>query len=439
MINLVFLLSYVGGALVLFFRKSRFLIVALTLVYLLAYDFVFLQLEQALAYNLVASKTFIEVLLAVLLIFLAAQHVKRKTLKRFDLCIYTIFAMLLFIGLATSQAGLTMALKDARVILLPLIFSFALAATFNKSNTNFKFLIRVYIVATTLIMAFGFYEYLRFDGDYTKTWRYQPLLELKLEQNPNENPSAVEYSLRNQFVRKGNLRVASIFISALDYAFFLGFFAVFIFNYFLLNKNPLLLILFFLSVFAIYTTNVRTGFLILMLGLFLSYTLSSRIRPLYKASFLVPFLAAAGSLLYIASGGALNDPSTLGRLSQYKLFLQTFSPIGDGLGSHPAQFDSYYIYTALTFGLASVFLFYFFYMFTRRLAKLHNRLRRQAGDRYQKLFVRLSLTYALVNFYVFAFQHSAGSVNYFLVPMFALISISSASSSKILAPDRDRP
>ncbi len=422
MTNLIFLTVYFTSSFLLFFRKSRFVLVLLVLLYLLLYDFIFLQLEDWLAIDITLSKTFLEVLLIFLLLAVTFKHIKKQTIGIFDIQVFAIFLSLSVIGIFISSVPLSEALKDLRILLLPMILSFLLVSVIQAKEIKFKLLINAYIFLAILIMAFGFYEFFTFDGDYTKTWRYEQLLELKLEQNPEQSPELVAHLLANQFIRNGELRVASIFISALDYSLFLGFFSIFIINYFFVRKNLLYLILFFLTVFALYTTNVRTGFIILILGLFLSYSLSSRVRLLYKFSFILPILTIAFSFMYIILGGFLNDASSIGRLDQYSYLFKNLSVLGSGLGSYTARFDSFYIYIFLTFGTATLLFLYFFYIVISRLARSYSQLKKPGSNPLARFFVKFSLVYILVMLYVFTFQHTAGSVNYFLFYLFPLIS-----------------
>ena len=178
-----------------------------------------------------------------------------------------------------------------------------------------------------MLILYGFYEYIVFDGTVSSIWRYEFLLQAKRELNPD----FLDHKVLYQVLRDGSIRVASIFISALDWAFYLATFGILIFIMILKLRNFYFIPLFIVILFSLYISQVRTGFILLSLAIAIYFLINSRIKIIRRLSFYVPFIAIIGTFLIMLTGSSLNDTSTLGRLVQHFQLITEFTVFGSGM------------------------------------------------------------------------------------------------------------
>tara|TARA_B110000008_G_scaffold207229_1_gene205950 strand:- start:2334 stop:3188 length:855 start_codon:yes stop_codon:yes gene_type:complete len=274
-----------------------------------------------------------------------------------------------------------------------------------------------------MLILYGFYEYIMFDGRLDSIWRYEFLLQAKKDINPDFLAHKIVY----QVLRDGSIRVASIFISALDWAFYLSTFGILIFIMILKLRNLYFVPLFITILFSLYIAQVRTGFILLFLGVVIYFLINSRIKIMRRLSFYVPVIAIIGTFLVMLTGSSLNDTSTLGRLVQYLQLMNEFSVFGSGMGKYAFDFDSLYIYLFLTYGVFSILFFYMQFWIINKLIIINNNLRKLDSKRYEFILVQFMIIYNLVSLYLFAFQHTLGAPTYFILYFLSFIVLSKAN------------
>jgi hypothetical protein len=288
---------------------------------------------------------------------------------------------------------------------------------------NIRKLIIFYIFMSIMLILYGLYEYIVFDGTVSSIWRYEFLLQAKRELDPDFLDHRVLY----QVLRDGSIRVASIFISALDWAFYLATFGILIFIMILKLRNFYFIPLFIVILFSLYISQVRTGFILLSLAIVIYFLINSRIKIIRRLSFYVPFIAIIGTFLVMLTGSSLNDTSTLGRLVQHFQLITEFTVFGSGMGKHAFSFDSLYIYIFLTYGVFSILFFYLQYWIINKLIIVNNNISKLNFNRYETVLVQFMIVYHLVSLYLFAFQHTLGSTTFFILYFFSFIILSKAN------------
>tara|TARA_X000000368_G_scaffold418501_1_gene418451 strand:+ start:1931 stop:3181 length:1251 start_codon:yes stop_codon:yes gene_type:complete len=392
------------------------------LLYLVCYDFLFFHLEEIFNMKLFIFKVYFEFITFCMFVAYFGYLTKFFKLHKSALLL-TGFILFSFVyGIFLNQ-DIVSIVKDFRLFFLPIILSLLFYSLRFFEKINIKRLIFSYIIISIMLILYGFYEYIVFDGTVDSIWRYEFLLESKKAIDPD----FLDHKVLYQVLRDGSIRVASLFISALDYSFYLATFGILIFIMGLKLRNFYLIPLFIIIIFSLYISQVRTGFILLFLGLLIYLLLNSRIKILYLISFFVPLIAILGTfLVMLFAGSSLNDASTLGRLVQYYQLINEFTAFGSGLGEHAFSFDSLYIYLFLTYGVFGVLFFFIQYWIINKLIIVNNNIRKLNFNRYEVVLVQFMIIYHLASMYLFAFHHTLGAPTFFILYFFSFIILSKA-------------
>lgn len=416
MVEAVFIFVYAALALLLLTRRGIYTVLAL-LLYLVVYDFMFLNLEAFLERPLIAAKTFSEVLIVASLVTVFVIQIRSRRWTRLDFAVMGALAVLTSTGLAFAGSEVLAALEDYRVLLAPLLLAALLSLAVRPDPTAARKLRRFLLALGALVIVIGVVQFLSYDGDMTSVWRHDFLLELKLEQDPDYQPRMLQY----QIVRGDHLRASSIFISAIQFSIFSAFIGVYAFIAWLFLRHPVHLLTWLLSLVGVTVSQVRVGFIVVALGMVLAVLLGFRSRLVRLAAMLVPAFAIVAIFGYVVIGGGLNDPSTLGRIPQYEQMFREFTLSGGGFGSYKGRFDSFVIYSALTLGAGFALLLSAMVLIAVRLERV-DRAAKAAGLHPESVILtRFALVQLLVALVVFTIHHTAGSVTYFLVFLVAML------------------
>ena len=392
------------------------------LLYLISYDFVFFNLEEIFNIKLFLFKIYFELIGISLFVGYFVYLTKFFKFHK-EVLFLSGFVFFSFVYAVFIKQDIVSIVKDFRLFFLPILLSllFYFMRLFEK--VNIRRLIFSYVAISIMLMIYGFYEYIIFDGTVASIWRYEFLLEAKKAINPDYLDHKVLY----QVLRDGSIRVASLFISALDYSFYLATFGILIFIMILKLRNFYFIPLFIIIVLSLYISQVRTGFVLLFLGLLIYLLLNSRIKILYLISFFVPLIGILGTfLVMLFTGSILNDASTLGRLVQYYQLINEFTAFGSGLGEHAFSFDSLYIYLFLTYGVFGFLFFFMQYWIINKLIIVNNNIRKLNFNRYEVVLVQFMIIYHLASMYLFAFHHTLGAPTFFILYFFSCIILSKA-------------
>lgn len=263
-----------------------------------------------------------------------------------------------FLILGAIKNGVTIAILDWRTSIAPIVIAWlaAEAGILNLSTLN-----KIYKFTSILITINSIYaiqQYITFDGNIESHWRYAFLLDEKLKANSDYETRFIYY----QLLRDNELRSSGMFVSALQYSYAAAFASF----YFLVNlvsslRKKDILTAFVHFIFAscciggVLVSQVRASLIILAISLiifFACYSYSTRNSFNYRRSILILTGSILSYALVLFMFGSKFDSSVQGRVVQYFFGLDNFTPLGYWPGSFRGQFDSYYIYGLLTFGLA---------------------------------------------------------------------------------------
>jgi hypothetical protein len=389
------------------------------LLYLVSYDFLFFHLEDIFDAKLFILKIFFECLI---LIAFVTYLVYITKFFKFHLSLISLVVVIfccISYGFFLNE-GIVNIAKEFRMFFLPILFGLVFYCARIFGSINIRKLIFSYISISIMLILFGFYEFIVFDGTVDSIWRYDFLLQAKKELKPDY----LEHKVIYQVIRDGSIRVSSLFISALDYSFYVAMVGILSFIMIFKLKKIYFIPLFIAVLFSLYIAQVRTGFILLILGILIFFLINSKVKVLYLLSFLVPFIAIIGTLIVMISGSTLNDTSSLGRLVQYYQLINDFTLLGGGMGRYANEFDSFYIYLFLTYGVFSMLFFYFQYWIVIKLIKMNNAISKSFYSGYEIVLVQFMIIFHLVSLYLFAFQNSLGAPTFFLLYFFSFIIIS---------------
>lgn len=263
--------------------------------------------------------------------------------------------LLLFLIFGAGLNGFSNAMMDWRYTCAPILIALLLSMTNISTIDNLRKATKFLLCLTSLNSIFIIFQYLNFNGDYQNTWRYSFLVEQNLKLNSEYMIHMAQY----QIVRGDQLRSSGVFLSALHAAYITSLAAVYSFIVMFNNKKIFYFILFFINVFALIYTQVRAGFLILVLSFmaFFSYYFYTKYKPKIIIGLSVLFTILFIILLFLNKDSL--DDSIQGRIPQYLYLFDNFDFMGHGLGAYRGEFDSYYVNGFLTFGFAfGLWIFY---------------------------------------------------------------------------------
>ncbi|MDR8363978.1 hypothetical protein [Pseudomonas sp. JL3] len=404
-----FLLMFFAASALIHSEKTanKKLFLSFYVTYIFFYDYINYYLGLAFGADVIVFKLGTEIFLlsALLKIFLHGR-MSVQAIKPLLACALLV-AVAAIIGLNKGYNPKSIYI-DFRSAHLPIIFSIVLIEAGGIKGVKFEHVFKTVVLLTLFNGVYSIYEYMAFNGNYENIWRYQSLLNSKMEVNSDYNEAQLAY----QMVRDDNLRAAGFLVSALIAAYIYGFIAIHLICNILVFKKSrrvfldgMLLVAYI--VFS-YITQVRTSFL--MVGIALLFIYSLKLVKSGKAKQAVAIGASVslvtGLFVFLSSNVGVKDASSLGRIAQYNTFFSDLTLLGGGLGSYPRSFDSFYIYSILELGVFSLILYYTLFRMsvTRKNPSLE-----------QKRFGIYTLLQFSLFLFVCSFQHISGSMYYFLI------------------------
>ncbi len=410
MIDALFVGVHALLALFLFARWNRVSVILAYLAYLIAYDYVFLHLEAWLDREVLVGKLLGEALLLSALATVGGRRFTSATWSGPQLMAGVAIAAAAAIGLATSRVAIGEAMIDARTLIAPLAIALLFSTAVRIGPNEARAVRRTLLALGVGVVAMGVAQFATFDGNLDSAWRYEFLLNLKLEQNPDYPEHLAQHSV----IRHGMLRASGPFISAIEFSMFVASIGLLGFVGFVRLRKRRYLWIVVAAVVGIAVSQVRIGFFALALGMLLTVLFGFRTRIVRAVALAAPAVSIVAVFGYVIWGGGLNDPSTLGRIPQYALGLERMSLLGHGFGSYHGRFDSYYIYAGLTLGVGALLILAAVVGSVARLERVDRHGLFRHHDPEQATLVRYALVNTLVLFVVFSVHHTAGGMYYFM-------------------------
>jgi len=282
------------------------------------------------------------------------------------------------------------------------------------------------LILSVLITFYGLYQYIFFNGNYSSLWNFEFVLRGKIEKFQRD-PRFVQYT----FLRNGNLRSSSVFVSPIEYGLFLVAPSLICFNSLFEKRNLLFKVGYFL-LFAIFflgllSTQVRATYISLAVGIITILLLRIFKRLNFKILLIGPLTLAVMTFLYLLSGFLIfKDSSALGRIAQYAKFPKVFELMGKGIGAPVANtaFDSWYLSSAAVFGIMSpIYIVLTFYIFNQ-LYKLKRKASHSKIDVEEKGLLNVTIAYFCSFIFIFAFHYSIASAQILLLYLLSFLMIS---------------
>ena len=154
------------------------------LIYLISYDFLFFNLEDIFNTKLYILKTYFE-LISLSMLTAYFFHVTKffKFHKSLVILIGVIFLNIVY-GMIINKDILAI-VRDFRMFFLPILLSLLFYVLRIFETINIRKLIFSYITISIMLILYGFYEYILFDGTVDSIWRYNFLLQANKDLNPD--------------------------------------------------------------------------------------------------------------------------------------------------------------------------------------------------------------------------------------------------------------
>ncbi|MEI6947307.1 hypothetical protein V9K67_08940 [Paraflavisolibacter sp. H34] len=407
-----------------FFYREKAVFFFFLICFIAFYDIVFISISpyvSPIVLNIIKSW---QEYLFLFLLFLLMMPGKNKSfyLNKFDRTFLFSFILLTAVGSVGGMMNGTPAgqvFLGWRMYLLPFLWSFLLYKTSIFNRISSRFVINLLISVTVFIVLFAIYQQLTFDNDLKRLWFYDYINRL----NPIEDHEF-------DFIRDGQLRVTSIFVSPLIYASFLSFSMLMLIFRIFIKREPLIgkvvpAMLLVLLGYGQVLSRTRIGFIILLVGLCCSFLVYFRPSSKFLFSFFVPIAFLSVTFISLIFG-VTDDLSALGRLIQYSSLPSNFVPMGMGFGAEMTNvyFDSFYISVILLFGIF-VPLYLRFYLVPLRKMNEHARyLRYEERDSSNRILYYSCYGFFFSFLYTFGFHFTIGSatVQLFYLLLFFFVS-----------------
>ena len=382
-----------------FFSRKRHIIVYVFIFYNAVNDYLFYTMGY-LAGQGAIYKAFNELLLVGLFVFFFTVKFKQRDLKFSvdTLVILSVSVLCLMIGILNN--GFSNAFTDWRDIFLYLIILLLFRDLGYLRKLSLRNLENFLIVLALISTLFACYEYVNYDGNYASIWRYELLLQAKIQQSED----FLEHFVSYQLVRGNNLRASAFFVSALEFAFFLSVAAIFIVRRIKeenkINNTLFLCGCLLLLLCGMYVSQVRTSmivFFIFIAVMSLSYFMEVKKSFVKSLLYFFPTLV----LIILVLFHNYLDTSTAGRYFQYlDVLTSSSSIIPQGLGTFRQKYDSYFLYLISNMGVFGVGILFFIF---RGITK--------AIDRSDLTVSILIMTVP----FVMTMQHVAGTFYYIVI------------------------
>ena len=303
------------------------------------------------------SKSYREILLVFLFFYFFLNIEKLK--KQYVSSIVLVILIIILLGVGAYYNGFSNAVLDWRYTLSPILIALLLSISGILNLEILRKISTFLLLLVTLNSFIIIIQYYSFDGNFQGNWRYDFLNE----QNLKINPEYIERMTQYQIVRGDELRSSGVFLSALHAAYITALISVYSFICSILeikNYRFFYFFIFLTNFIALYLTQVRVGFLIIILSL-ISFSMCVFLKKYTPRSVIIILIISTilfVSLLFLNQD--MLDESILGRIPQYLYLFENFNLFGHGLGSYYGKFDSYYVNGFLTFGI--LFAFWILYI-----------------------------------------------------------------------------
>jgi len=389
-----------------FIKKKNELFLKSLLIFVVFYDFIFINMSYSLNSGLVfLLKSWQEYFFLITSLFLLSKLISKGSIKKSkDNFIFLLLVLLslygVLIGIAAGKSIFDIFLSW-RSYFLPLFLVILIAKSNRLQNISFLRINRFILFLGIIVVGYSIVQFQSFNGSLSSLWFYQ-YFDTLIE-------GSIDKSYYN-FLREGRLRATSVYVSPLIYSMMAGMFFLMAFYNLILKsgivkKVPYLFLLVFFG-YGLYLSNARIGLVMLGVGIICGMLVYLFPRVRLSIVLMVPLSAIILTFILLVFG-IIGDLSALGRLKQYLDLLMFFNPVGYGLadGRVVTLYDSWYISVLFLFGVLAVFYIYIhFYLFNTSL----DAVKMNHVSLSKKIMRFSTFSYAFSFIFIFAFQYTIG-------------------------------
>jgi hypothetical protein len=414
-----------------YYRASKTYFVACYLLLAIFHDYIFINLEYEASESIILIvKSWQEMLFLFLCVNMLA-----RVFTRFKVSSHFLITGLFILILTGWGVFVSILEKDTvfeiflgwRKFMLTLFNSILLYELGVFDKVSFRSVYRLLVVATLVIMAYGFYQLKKFDAIglpemAARGTDFYARVNIGLREFWFYEKFGDQHMLRSwpNYMRNDSPRITSVFVSPIVLAEYLALVALFSIITLVRGKPKVVQVIFhglflFLIFLTMETSQTRIGYIQVFVGTIVSLIIVRNVNPRF---YLLLAFGSIAALFVAISFGNIADSSAQGRIPQYLELLTIFSLKGYGFGDEERVlfFDSLYISVILLFGVFSLLYFYIHYYWIRLFLKYYSRL---GDDKELDLEYRIIVASLCSFIFAFAFQFSLGtaiiSILYFLL------------------------
>lgn len=408
-----------------FYFRSKGTFIALYLLLTIFHDFLFIHLELTTSLGLILPiKSWQELLL----IFLLTNYILRiglrqgKLNRREALTFFVIFFLTAWGVLAALGGGVKFfeVYTGWRKYMLVFVNTFLLFAVGALDEVSFRLIKRVLFLATFLIIVYAFYQRTLFEGlDMSFGFGTKGFYDFGpdvLKHFWFYDRFGDDHMLAGwpNYIRGGQPRITSIFVSPIILSEFLSIVATIIVIAQIKERQAIAsriagLIFLFFVLYTMNMSHTRIGFIQIALGTFIGILLG---RKTSTGIYWTLVIGAIGFLLFLLTAFGIGDDSAQGRLPQYVHMIQAFNWRGLGFGSPESStyYDSLIISITFLFGAAVPIYAYMYLLWIGPLIQNKNILKGVPAVGQSEFRAIVGVLYAFI--FAFAFQFSIGSAGF---------------------------
>lgn len=363
----------------------------ITIILLLLYDWIFIHMFYLLPNIIVWSlKSFGELLIVVSTYLSCRRTLNSSNFRTINVAFIYFIGIPFIYSFLLSKSLSNYTINGYKDFFFPYILFFLL---FKCKYLNFNYNILNYV--SVIVPTGAIIQFMLYDGQLTSFWFYDYFN--CFEDNP------IETGYYN-YLKENSLRATSCFVTPIDLSLISGVLIIYHFTYFMV-KSPQRVIHFCLLLYSfigLYLSQTRVGFAVVIIGVLTLFDTKKGIVSLKRICF-IPIIFIILTFVFITNG-SLNDDSSLGRVIQYKTFINEFSIWGSGISDYDAifKYDSYILSSFKMMGGAAFLYFMMYFTLLKLSVKLFN-----STSKTRHAYFVIASANSLI--YTFAIQHLAGS------------------------------
>ena len=410
MLYLILIFILYGYILTSLSKKNNTNIFVSFLLFNIFYDWLFIQLGYS---SLAFCVQPLKILYELILIYLYIKYVGKKHIDISPKLKYVIIPLLYGTVLAVFYSfSSSLYIKGVRMFFEPILAAYVLYKSGLLEGIVFSKVSRLFASTTILMLIYSLYQYNNYKsvGDFWFYHFFDSISETSLD------------NLQFNYFRNGVPRCPSFLTSSISASLFYSF--MFLYFYIVERRGMLYKFVLLCSLYGLYLSNTRIGFLVMILG-FGIYFIKTKFINL---AIMLPIVAIALTFISLLFGYYEED-SALSRVIQFGMVLDNNNYLGYGLADANSVllYDSYILSVYNAIGMFIFVFLYFFYSFVKSCKSIESQNKRNG-------IVTYGFILTLCFIYIIVFQFFAGDVSYkiFCLIFFASYSVIGRNNIKVV-------